>query len=186
MKQNTARIIYWIPVLFIGCHTVDGNDPYATWKTYNSYDELFHFRYLSPPWEKDSGDGVLYPLFVVDSDNDPLPERGMPGDGIGARLSLELDVEWRTTVFEVAQADLGDWEANGAVVEPYQTVENRVGDDGIRVFARAADRWITAVYYSLEEDGVVAMKIAGKQDDLTSYDITLLLDGLEPRPANGN
>jgi hypothetical protein len=110
----------------------------------------------------------------------------MPGDGIGARLSLELDVEWRTTVFEVAQADLGDWEANGAVVEPYQTVENRVGDDGIRVFARAADRWITAVYYSLEEDGVVAMKIAGKQDDLTSYDITLLLDGLEPRPANGN
>jgi hypothetical protein len=186
VNKNTARIIYWIPFLFIACQTVDGTDPYATWKTYSSSDELFHFHYLSPPWEKDSREGESYPLFVVDTDDDPLPERGMPGDGIGARLSLELAVEWQITALELAQEDLGNWEANGADVEPYQTVENRAGDEGIQVYARASDRWITAVYFSLAEDGVVAMKMAGKHDDLSSDDISLLLDGLEPRPANGN
>ena len=149
-------------------------------------DGLYRFSYLSPPWGKALRQQVGLPVYVIDPNDNPLPVRGMPGDGIGARISLEVEVVGDTTVQEASEADLAAWQAEGAVAEPSEQFENRAGDVGVRVFVEATDRWITAAYFGLDGNGVVAMKIAGNDDDLQSDDMTLLLRGLEPMAAEGD
>ena len=184
-KQSKLWVFCCILCAVCGCDSVDGTDPYAIWKTYQDPDELFHFHYLSPPWEKDLRDRQAVPIYVVEPHDEPLPVLGMPGDAIGARLSLQLEVTWDATPQDVSAADIRDWEAAGAEAEEGGPFQNRAGDPGLRVSAEAPDRWFTVVYFELDGDGVVAMQITGNRDDLQSDDIALLLRGLEPRPAEG-
>ncbi len=176
-------IVLCLLLSVLGCTPHDGTDPYVLWETYE--DPEFHFRYLSPPFEVLSEPSSMPVLFAVDSDEKPFPMRGMPCDGIGARLCLETVVVEDILPQDAARQDLEDWKNRGAQVEPPEPFESVRGDIGVRIWSRSSDRWITACYQGLPAGDTVVMKIVGKHNDLDGSDILLLLQSLEPRPLGG-
>lgn len=165
--------------LFLCCSPVDGKDPYALWETFTHPDGIYRFSYLSPPWKKLSTSNTSTQQFVVDRDGVPLENVGLPGDGVEARLSMEVELFFRMSAPEAASAHLKTWGENGARGDPSEVFESHGGAKGLRIWARASDRFITAVYHDLPGGDSVSMIVVGK-DEVSSSDIVLLLESLEP------
>lgn len=178
-KWKRALLVVAAGVGLLCCSPIDGRDPYALWKTYTHPGGLFHFHYLSPPWEKQSSSSSNTVRYVVEVDGIPLDELGLPGDGMESRLSMTVSVYSDTPAFAAAWLDLGDWLANGAVAEAAEGFQSESGVEGLNIRGEGRDRFFSAVYHDLSGGGSVSMIVVGKEDVHTS-DIRLLLQSLEP------
>ncbi|MCP4678608.1 MAG: hypothetical protein GY854_24465 [Deltaproteobacteria bacterium] len=181
----TTAIVCCVCALATSCDPVDGADPYAIWNTFEQSDDFYHFHYLSPPWEPTSLVIPTRQVFVVDPSTDPLPEIGLAGDGLSARLEFVVEMVFGIDAQAEAQARLDRWKNAGAETKRIESFVSEGGDEGFRTWARSTDRWITAVYLYHPMDGVVIMTVVGKEN-VDTQDITLLMKSLEPRPAEGD
>ena len=185
MRKKRDRVFLAALVLagILGCNPIDGTDPYALWSTYTQPDGLFHFHYLSPPWEKQTTTSTAEQRFVVDVDGIPLANQGLPGDGMDARLIMIVKIYQGIPALAAAWSNVGYWIDKGANVGQLEAFHSEMGEEGVRIRAEGTDRFFTTVFHDLPEWGAVSMTVVGKEN-VDSSDIELLLESLEPTPAS--
>jgi hypothetical protein len=171
-------------VVTLGCDPVDGTDPYALWETYEDSTARYHFRYLSPPWEKPGAHDADGFRLIVGPGEDPLDEVGLPGDGLTSEMGLAVEIVRGVKAASAASADNVAWSKHGAEPEPVKEMENTAGDLGKRIAAAASDRSFTAVYFDLEGGDSVRLIVVGRED-VDDPDVEMILESLEPRSSRG-
>ncbi|MFO8073534.1 MAG: hypothetical protein R6V85_16845 [Polyangia bacterium] len=157
------------------CGTVQGDDPYASWDTYEHPSGAFHFHCPLPPFEELEQSTPARPLLGV------AVRRAATASDPGARLRLEARMAIGGSPAQAAHNALEGWLERGYELVCLGDFTNRAGDTGVRLEVR--NDGAAAVQVMFEgEGGTVSLLIWGS-GEIRDPDVDLLLESFEPRPA---
>ena len=167
------------------CADEEGQDPYAMWAVYQHQRELYHFRYLNPPW-----------VFVKELEEehrqliaiDPRLERinyHLERRNLHARIKLTVEMYNRRDPESLANADIHRYREMALAFHGPEPFMSRRGFIGFKTSATLSDRHIVTIYHAVGNRGTVVLKAAASES-LDTADMTLLMKSLEPEALDGD
>lgn len=159
----------------VACGSVEGDDPYANWDTYEHPSGAFHFHCPLPPFEALEKSTPARPLLAV------AVRRAATASDPGARYRLEARMAIGGSPAQAAHNALEGWIERGYELVCLGDFTNPAGDAGVRLEVRTEGAAaVQAVFEG--EGGTVSLLIWGS-GEIRDPDVDLILESFEPRPA---